>query len=310
MRAWLIAGTVPDDDFPLYFSADDNNVRLKSNSLALKGDRDLPVGRGTTALVAAALAACSALGAHPPRILLVGDCGSGKGSRDAYQWLAANIADQADKAHLKGITFHYFYPDLDGHNKFYAAVEGLAAKPLLVADAGFMYAAKMSGYAAGYDLFTPDIGELAFLADEKAPHPFYTRGFLSAQTEDVPRLLTRSGKYDNRPANMIVKGKNDFIMVDNRLLAKIAEPSVAAMECIGGTGDIVTGFATAFLAAGFSVGKSAVLAALAARELAAFCNPDPSWQAAALIEKIEPMLIERRNDMEKWADSILANGAA
>jgi len=45
----------------------------------------------------------------------------------------------------------------------------------LIADAGFMYAAKMSGQASKYDLFTPDVGELAFLADEEAPHLFYTR---------------------------------------------------------------------------------------------------------------------------------------
>jgi len=35
----------------------------------------------------------------------------------------------------------------------------------------------MSGNAQSFDLFTPDAGELAFLADEEAPHPFYTRGF-------------------------------------------------------------------------------------------------------------------------------------
>ncbi len=28
------------------------------------------------------------------------------------------------------------------------------------------------------DLFTSDVGELAFLADEEAPHLFYTRGFI------------------------------------------------------------------------------------------------------------------------------------
>jgi ADP-dependent NAD(P)H-hydrate dehydratase / NAD(P)H-hydrate epimerase len=53
-------------------------------------------------------------------------------------------------------------------------------RPILIADAGFMYAAKMSGQAACYDFFTPDVGELAFLADEMAPHPFYTRGVYPA----------------------------------------------------------------------------------------------------------------------------------
>jgi len=67
---------------------------------------------------------------------------------------------------------------VDWHNRVLFQIQGLAEKPVLIADAGFMYAAKMSGQAELYDLFTPDIGELAFLADEAAPHPFYTRGFI------------------------------------------------------------------------------------------------------------------------------------
>ena len=61
------------------------------------------------------------------------------------------------------------------------ALEEWKRRPIVVADAGFMYAAIMSGYAASYVLFTPDVGELAFLADEKAPHPFYTRGYILAE---------------------------------------------------------------------------------------------------------------------------------
>ena len=57
-------------------------------------------------------------------------------------------------------------------NRVLFAVEEMAKRPVLIADAGFMYAAKMSGQSSKYDLFTPDVGELAFLADEEAPHPF------------------------------------------------------------------------------------------------------------------------------------------
>ncbi len=102
-----------------------------------------------------------------PRLLLVGDCGTGKGSDEAYTWLSENLPSIAEKAGLEGLTFHYFYPDLDGHNRVFMAFEDLKPKPMLVADAGFMYVAKMSGYATSYDLFAPDIGELAFLADER-----------------------------------------------------------------------------------------------------------------------------------------------
>jgi hypothetical protein len=52
------------------------------------------------------------------------------------------------------------------------ALNEVNPRPLLCADAGYMYVAKMSGYAASYDLFFPDAGELAFLADENAPHPY------------------------------------------------------------------------------------------------------------------------------------------
>ena len=50
-------------------------------------------------------------------------------------------------------------PDIQWHNSVFWALEALSPAPLLVADAGFMYAAKMSGFASHYDLFTPDAGE-------------------------------------------------------------------------------------------------------------------------------------------------------
>ena len=68
-----------------------------------------------------------------------------------------------------------------------------------------VYAAKMSGYAADYDLFTPDAGELAFLADEKAPHPFYARGFLLDSHDNVPGLLARASEHQNAARFMIIK---------------------------------------------------------------------------------------------------------
>lgn len=83
---------------------------------------------------------------------------------------------------------------------------------MLVADAGFMYVAKMSGYADAYDLFTPDAGELAFLADEKAPHPFYTRGFLLASEDDVPELAARAYRHGNAARFLLVKGKTDHLI--------------------------------------------------------------------------------------------------
>lgn len=297
---WLIAGTVPDDNFELSVDGVWKDSKIVDDELELPDGRRLPVARGTTALVATAMRACAALGAPLPRVLLTGDQGTGKGSAKAYKWLSENLASIAEKTgDLKGLTFHYFYPDLDGHNLVFMAVEELSPKPIMVADAGFMYVAKMSGYATTYDLFTPDIGELAFLADEKAPHPFYTRGFLLAKDEDVPGLLERAIRHENCPQNMIVKGITDYILCNGDLVATVKEPAVAAMESIGGTGDVVTGLATAYLAAGNPICKSALWAARAARLLAEYCKPNPATQAAELIRQIGEVLIKDKAAIEK-----------
>lgn len=295
---WLIVGTIPEDSLPLYTDGLTTQIQIKDDSLLLANERALSVNRGTAALVATATLACEALNVPPPRVLLTGDTGTGTGSRQAYQWLAENIASLVARENLEGITFHYFFPDVDSHNRLYLAIEALPVKPILVADAGYMYVAKMSGCASGYDLFTPDMGELAFLADEKAPHPFYTRGFLSAKDCQIEALLERALKNDNCSANMIIKGKTDYIVCDGQIIAKVAEPSVEAMECIGGTGDIVTGFATAYLTASFPVCKSALLAAKAARYLAQYCNPAPACQVANLIAQIKPMF-------KTWSEKLI-----
>jgi len=166
------------------------------------------------------------------------------------------------------------------------AAQALAVPPIMVADAGFMYVAKMSGYADAYDLFTPDLGELAFLADEKAPHPFYTRGFLLAREDDVPPLLQRALEHGNCPKNLIIKGSKDYIVVDGRVIATVDAPSVPAMECIGGTGDLVTGLATAFLCGGAAMDEACTAAARMARLLAQICAPNPGTQIGELIEML------------------------
>ena len=87
----------------------------------------------------------------------------------------------------------------------------MPTRPTLVADAGFMYVAKMAGDAPFFDLFTPDAGELAYLADEKAPHPFYTRGFILHEENLIPDLIKRAYRHHNAASYLLVKGVEDFI---------------------------------------------------------------------------------------------------
>ena len=177
------------------------------------------------------------------------------------------------------------------------AARALPRPPLMVADAGFMYAAKMSGYADAYDLFTPDMGELAFLADEQAPHPFYTRGFLLAEEDDAPALLARAQAHGNCPANLLIKGARDLIVCGGRVVHTVSRPCVPAMECIGGTGDMVTGLATAFLVKGFSVEQACLTAARLARLLAKAHDPDPGTTVGQLLESLPQVLCDCEKDL-------------
>lgn len=286
--AWLVCGTIPDQSFSLYLGT--GHCDPEAGLLHLADLDPLPVQRGSATLVATAFLAAHCLHMPPPDVLLVGDTGDGSGSRALYARLAGMLGQEYGETRYAGLTFHYLFPELDGHNRVLAALEDCEQRPLLVADAGFMYAAKMSGYAQSYDLFTPDAGELAFLADEAAPHPLYTRGFLSAGEADVPELADRAWKTGNAAKNLLVKGKSDVLVSEGQIVARVDEPMVPALEAIGGTGDLVAGLATALLYKGLPMHKACLAAARAARRAGALARPTPATQVAAILPFIAQAL--------------------
>ena len=172
------------------------------------------------------------------------------------------------------------------------AAEDLDPRPLLVADAGFMYAAKMSGYADHYDLFTPDHGELSFLADEKAPHPFYTRGFFLDTAQSIQELISAAYTNNNAAKWLIVKGAKDRIVYAGQIVSEISEPNLPAMEAIGGTGDLVTGVVTGLLANGYKLNQAALLAAKICRVAGELSNPNPATQIAEILPQI-PLALKK-----------------
>lgn len=272
--SWLIVGTVPREEFPLV----DGPCEYENGRLRVAG-HDISVARGTPALLATACQAMREFGLAMPEALLAGDTGKGHGSRRAY----ARLVESLPGRDLPGLTFHYLQPDVEWHNKIYWALDERSPRPLLVADAGFMYVAKMSGYAAGYDLFTPDAGEMAFLADEKAPHPFYTRGFLLQEEERVPELIERAHAAENAARHLLVKGRTDHVVEGGGIVATVDEPCVPNMEPIGGTGDTVTGLVTALLAAGLPITRACAVAAKANRLLGSLAKPTPAHAVADLL---------------------------
>jgi hypothetical protein len=294
--SWLIVGTVPSDEFPLmegHCSCENGTVRVNGKAI--------PVARGTPALIAAATLASQELGIEPPRALLAGDTGTGRGSEEIYRYLVSTLPRLNDSL----IVFHYLQPDIDWHNQILLGLQDLAEKPTLVADAGYMYVAKMSGFADSYDLFTPDVGELAFLADESAPHPFYTRGFLLQEEDKAEELVRRAYEHQNAARYLLVKGKCDLVASAKGILEKISEPCVESMEPIGGTGDTLTGILAAFIQSGRSISESATLAARSNRFIGLLSDPTPAysvsdllpWLADAMAEAMAPKTINNSLDV-------------
>lgn len=276
-----VVGTVPDLDIPLIHGP----AFIIDGNLAVAGHR-IPVNRGTPALLAAAVKACESVKSPAIYAFLVGDIGKGQGSRQLYRYLEQNLSRFA----FDVLTFHYLQPDVDWHNKVVFAIEAMRRRPILIADAGFMYAAKMSGQAQAYDIFTPDVGELAFLADETAPHPFYTRGFILHESNKVPDLIQRAYQHGNAARCLLVKGAVDYIVAHNRIVATVDQPGAPAMEAIGGTGDTVAGLLTVLCGSGLTPDDAAVVAARANRWAGHLANPTPATQVDALIDKIPQAL--------------------
>lgn len=286
-----LIGTVSNENFPLV----SGTAVLKNNSLSLDG-HEMSVNRGTPAFIAAASVACETLGLRSPFSFLVGDIGLGNGSRKLYGHLQSHLPSLGAKV----IAFHYLQPDVDWHNKILLALKEKEKLPVLIADAGYMYAAKMSGFAASYDLFTPDIGELAFLADDIAPHPFYTRGFILHEEDNVPGLIKRAFEGKNVAKTLLIKGSKDYICTKEKIVTTVDTPNVEALEAIGGTGDTLTGIAAALIYAGHPVSEAATMAAKMNRLAGALADPTPATQVVDIVNKIpkvlEAVLEEARKD--------------
>ncbi len=155
-----------------------------------------------------------------------------------------------------------------------------------------MYVAKAGGDGNRYDVFTPDLGELAFLADEKAVHPTYTRGFIYHMDDDVPELISRAFKSGNVARALFVKGKVDYICQDGQILEEIDHPNIEALEAVGGTGDMITGIISGLIYAGKSPIEACRIAGRVNRKAGELSQPTPATQIKDIITHIPAALRE------------------
>lgn len=279
----LLAGTLPTTDIELHTG----EAGLEGDFLII-GDRSFPVNRGTASMISAACEVARYFGDACPRCIVAGDIGKRSGSRLIYRHLARNLPEMSPAA----VSLHYIVPDLGLHNQMMIALRRMKQKPCLIADAGFMYVAKASGQAPYYDLFLPDLGELAFLADDKASHPAYTRGFLTRLEDDLARLIEHAYQTGNSAQYLCVKGKTDYICASGKTAATITEPMIEELEAIGGTGDTITGMAAGLIQHGFSITDACTIACKVNRRAAQIIHPTPATQITEIIAALPQALQE------------------
>jgi NAD(P)H-hydrate repair Nnr-like enzyme with NAD(P)H-hydrate dehydratase domain len=279
----LLVGTIPIKNVPLSLG----RIDLTEKEVKLDG-QVLDVNRGTAAMMAAACTICDVYALESPMGMVAGDIGASDGSTRIYEYLADNLSEMD----VKVLTFHYIMPDIKRNKKVLKKIDSLKKRPILIADAGGMYVAKAGSDAGCYDIFTPDLGELAFLADEKAVHPTYTRGFIFHMEDDVPELIRRAFESKNAASTLFVKGKVDYICQDGKILEKIEHPNIEALEPVGGTGDIITGVISGLIYAGKPPVEACQIAGRVNRRAGELCHPTPATQVKDIIKCIPEALMD------------------
>jgi NAD(P)H-hydrate repair Nnr-like enzyme with NAD(P)H-hydrate dehydratase domain len=205
------------------------------------GRRQFPIERGTAAMAGACAAVCRYYGLPPPVCILGGDVADGKGTALMFDEARATLAGYDPDV----VTLHYLFPKVAYAAPFLESLGGLPRRPDLIADAGGMYLMKAAKKAALVDVFTPDRAELAFLADEFAPHPLYVSMGAATPHDDVAALVHAAYRHRNAARTLVIKGPVDYVYRGLAMVGMCRRPDLPAMEAIGGTGDTITGMVSA-----------------------------------------------------------------
>ncbi len=180
----VLIGTIPYKTGLYIGKADIQGKVLNVNGISF------PIERGTAAMAASCAQVCSFYNLEQPLCIFGGDVADGKGTDLMFKEVIANI----DKYAPDIVTLHYMFPKIIYAQPFIQKIESLKKKPQLIADAGGMYLMKTINQGHLFDVFTPDAGELHFLADEFAPHPLYVRSDLLNENIPLESLVERLTK--------------------------------------------------------------------------------------------------------------------
>ncbi len=255
----LICGTVPMKDLPLTLG----EPKFEGEFLSVNNLR-IPCTQGTAAMTGAAFSVTDYLKLDPPQVLIVGDTGRGKESDSLYEYLAQKISELSPDV----LTLHYSMPNIALMRRLCESIRSCAERPIMIADAGSMYAAKAAGLATEFDIFTPDPCEMGFLADPEATHPAYINKHLfeaDGNLKEMPKLVAAAYRLKSSPKLLLVKGAVDFIAREGKIIDTVSEPDIPELEAIGGTGDTITGMVSAFIYAGMKLHEAAKTCAMANR---------------------------------------------
>lgn len=289
----LIAGTIPNKDLPLTMG----QVSLEGEFLVANGRRFVCT-QGTGAMITAALVTTNYLNIEAPHVLVVGDIGgiSDKGTRELYQYLIDKVGGLLPKV----LALHYCLPIMPLMEKLCQAIDKCSRRPFMIADAGAMYAAKGAGLAREFDIFTPDVTEMGFLADPEAAHPAYAaRHLFDCEPEKIPELIAAAYTNNNAAKLLVVKGKIDHVASEGKILARIDEPDIPELEAIGGTGDTITGIVSALVFAGYKPHEAAIVAAKANRMAGKFARATPATRVKQIIDQFPAVFKEY---LSQWTE--------
>jgi NAD(P)H-hydrate repair Nnr-like enzyme with NAD(P)H-hydrate dehydratase domain len=224
---------------------------------------------------------------NPPQVILVGDDGMGKGSRLLYDYLIKNLPIISPDI----LVLHYVLPVMGLMKKVCEAAAKCSKKPVMIADASSMYAAKAAGLAPLFDIFTPDLCEMAFLADADAVHPAYiSRHLFSAEIVRAQELIAAAYQHKSAAKILLIKGAVDHVVEEGNIICTISEPDIPALEAIGGTGDTISGMIGALIDVGLTQRDAVITAAKANRKAGEYAQATPATKIRQIVSAIPGVL--------------------